>query len=114
MEQNTLKDIIDTELAIKKMLEAEQKRASEWLSRIRKETESKEQDEINRLADSTRRAREDAQSAAENRADKIVQNAVSLGRQLENLSDHHLQRTVWQHISCIVPRTENDRQNVQN
>lgn len=114
MEQNTIKDIIDTELAIKKMLEDERKRASQWLSRIRKETERKEQLEINRLDESTRGAREEAQTKAENRADKIIQDAVSLGRNLEELSDHHLQRTVWQHIACIVPRTEHDRQNVQS
>ncbi len=114
MEQNTIKDIIDTEVAIKKMLEEERNRASQWLSRIRVETEKNEQDEINRLDESTRGAKEQAQKTAENRAEKTIQDAVSMGRRLEALSDHHLQQTVWQHIGCIVPRTENDRQNVQN
>lgn len=103
MQQDTLKEILDAEKAIKDMLDAEQQKADTWFKQTKLEIEQATQSELARLKESVMQSEPAARKAAEDKAAEIIQRATSLAERLARIEEEHLKQIVHQHIAAIIP-----------
>lgn len=108
MQQDTLSEILEVEKEIKAMLDAERKRADQWLERMKLEIEQATQSELARLKDSVAQSEPVAKKAAEEKAAAIVQQARSRAEHIERIEEDRLTQIVRQSIAAIIPGATRD------
>lgn len=108
MQQDTLSEILEVEQEIMAMLNAERKRADQWLERTKLKIEQAKQSDLARLAESVAKSEPVAKKAAQDKAAAIVRQAQSLAVHIDRIEEDRLKQVVRQHIAAIIPGATRD------
>jgi hypothetical protein len=112
MEKDILAGVIEVEAEIKRRLEAERKKAGEWLEKEKKEIEEETVREENRLKQDSQGALETKTRDAEKTALEILNAARSRAGSLENITDEALKGIISKYIIRIIPGADHDSPDV--
>jgi len=112
MEKDILAGVIEVEAEIKRRLEAERKKAGEWLGKEKKDIEEEAVREENRLRQDFQAALETKRRDAEKKALEILHAARSRADRLENITDEALRGIISKYIIRIIPGADHDSPDV--
>ncbi len=90
------------------MLDAERKRANQWLERTKLEIDQATESELARLKESVPQSEPAAKKAAEDEAAAIIQQARSLAEAIERIEEDRLRQIVREAIAGIIPGATRD------
>lgn len=99
-----MQDIIAVEKEIQEKLEAERKKAAEWVNQQKEEIEREFQNSLGNLQAATCNKQEGVKKAASEKSEEIINQAVRRTQNLEGLSEEILLPIVLHHIARINPR----------
>jgi hypothetical protein len=103
MTEGTLREVMEVERDIKRMLEAESANAREWLQRQKKAVERDGRSAAAELERRRRGNRAQAAAAAEEEAARVVARARACARRFDELDEAWLTDVVWRHLVGIGP-----------
>jgi len=103
MEKDILAKIIEVEKGIQERLESEKIKASEWVEKVRKESETEISREEEKANESCKKNIDEAVADAESKAYEILKDASALAEKLGTISDEQLEKVVLKHIASILP-----------
>lgn len=113
MGSDILREVIEVEMEVQRNLEAEKKRAHEWLEGVRREAEEEVAQEEERFKGSCAQALLEAKTDAEMKAARILEEAAARAGILKGLDSEALKVVIMKHIISILPGEYNDRQDVK-
>jgi len=114
MERDILGSVIEIEEEIKSRLEAERKKAEEWLGKIKKDTEEEAGRQEDSLQEAFQAALETERENAGKRASEILDHAKARAERLENLHDEILRGIISKYIIRILPGESDDSPDVES
>jgi hypothetical protein len=103
MTEGTLREVMEVERDIKRMLEAESANAREWLQRQKQAVERDGRSAAAELVRRRRKSRAQAAAAAEQEAAQVVARARAIARRFDELDEAWLTDVVWRHVVGIGP-----------
>jgi hypothetical protein len=102
MDEDVLALVISVEREIQARLESERAQARQWLEQVRREAEEDFASEIALFQESSALAEQRTTAEAEERAQRIVTEAVNNADLFLNLDDEVLRRTVMRRLDMIL------------
>ncbi len=103
MTEGTLREVMDVERDIKRMLEAESANARDWLQRQKQAVERDGRSTPAELERRRQKSRAQAAAAAEQEAAQVVARARVIARRFDELDEAWLTDVVWRHLVGIGP-----------
>ena len=106
MTEGTLREIMEVEKDIKRMLDAESANARDWLQRQNQAVERQSRSAAAELERQRRNSRAQAATAAASEAAGVVARARAIARRFDELEEGWLRDLVWRHIVGIGPGSD--------
>ncbi len=109
MEDNTLKAVIEAEKEIQDRVEAEKRRAEQWLEQKKPQIQQDLKSQLEKLLEANEQIKTRIRADAEEQASEIISKAQTRAAELSRITPERLQQVVRRRLSCILPRAEHDR-----
>ena len=103
MDNDILSEVIEAEKEIQRCLEAERARTSEWLGKVKKESEEEIARSEQEIRESLRASFESAQAEAHSKAASIVKEAETKAERVEKVENERLVSIISNRLNEILP-----------
>ena len=104
MTHKNIHDIITAEKEIQEKLDAEKKKAAEWVNQQKEEIERESRNQLEELQTANSNRQDNVKQAATEKSEEIINQAMLDVQKLKELNEEILRPIVLHHIACIDPR----------
>jgi len=103
MEQDTLAEILRVEKELREQLDAERRRASEWLAATRRDLDAAHQRDLEALRAAAAQGDAGAAGEASQQAAQLIREAEEAARRADRCQPEDLRPVVRRHLAAILP-----------
>ncbi|RJQ47039.1 MAG: hypothetical protein C4538_05720 [Nitrospiraceae bacterium] len=114
MERDIIGSVIEVEEEIRKKLEAEEKKAREWLEQVRNDAEQEIKREETSIQQDFAETIQNEKAAAEKEASETLKGVKDKAGRLDVLTDTVLNEIISRHIIMILPGEGHDSPDVKS